>query len=355
MNLFMDGNLLSEKISRLLRIVYSSSNKASAAKFASAISSVDPQYLSHRGISLSFPDYRVSTNKDILFGERSMITGKISVPLSVKWVFYGVKPMTLIYGNEQELRSYFSWAVNNKLSALFLPFEFDPETDRSLNGYSNTISYYRAAKTGSGAWRGLLISNDLNLMSLGWIALTFGCDHLLGKLLGYPDCCIDAFDKNWQKAYKYTRGDLSMLSLKQSNEVFHPWSLNIFSRYLGFEFIQHFPCKLNCAASIKLAMKFESCLRYYEPDVLKEYMRHLNTTVLVHKKYGVFFLRIQKVIEKHSTFTIWYDNSSITASGSPSLLLHEIQNSGSFRYDLIENKIYFDKASFPGLVSVFTN
>ncbi len=76
----------------------------------------------------------------------------------------------------------------------------------------------------------------------------FGRD--LGRLLGYPECCIEAF---------VTAGpDASTSSLLRQahhrTRVFH-WPLNVLDPVSPFTLIPHLPCRFDCPASLELAAR----------------------------------------------------------------------------------------------------
>jgi len=47
---------------------------------------------------------------------------------------------------------------------------------------------------------GLLVARDWRQVQLGWLSMLFHWDEFLGLLLGYPECCVAAFPKNWESA-----------------------------------------------------------------------------------------------------------------------------------------------------------
>ncbi len=100
-------------------------------------------------------------------------------------------------------------------------------------------------------------------------------DHLnLGKILGYPDCCIDFFAKNfetesklhndfvipaWKNSIKNTIGDVK--------ESFFPKEINIFVRYFDVALISHCPHSFECAQSLKIAKSRFEMIKKLSPDM----------------------------------------------------------------------------------------
>jgi len=80
-------------------------------------------------------------------------------------------------------------------------------------------------------------------------------DREIGELLGYPQCCIDFFDKYWNQD-KYIDLTWPMVIDTPSNEVILQDVLpenNILLRWLGVRPVSHLPCSFYCAATREIA------------------------------------------------------------------------------------------------------
>lgn len=212
--------------------------------------------------------------------------------LAVRLVLLGVKPMALVHGPEFELVGLARWARRCSLATLLSPSEFVPQVDTGKGGFANLAAARRPAQAGSGAWRGLLVATDWNQVMLGWLSLLYGWDELLGFLLGYPPCCVDAYRQHWPAAATNHEGDVAPLMLGvHSNQAFvgrFDWRANILGRYFGFELIQHFPCRLDCPATISLAQRFERALCQWFPEELALLEKHLTGLVVFTEYDGVY-------------------------------------------------------------------
>ena len=103
---------------------------------------------------------------------------------------------------------------------------------------------------------------------------TDGIDHReIGRMLGYPDCCIDFFNDVWLKD-----GCLDPMSEMALNtdgarvldngaiEVSgHPY-LNRLIRYFGFNIVPFFPCSFKCQEAIGFAKTWFSLMREYDEE-----------------------------------------------------------------------------------------
>jgi hypothetical protein len=191
------------------------------------------------------------------------------VPADIQLLLLGVRPLVLIHGPEAYVSAISAYARARGLQVIFSPFEFVPDTDESLGGYSNRCSELRPARPGSGSWRSLLVSPSSITLSLGWLALCQGWDELLGRLLGYPLCCVRSFITRWPTACSDFDGDVALLLLaEEPSDRSFPWESNVFGRYFGATLLPHFPCHFDCAASLAQARRTELALTMTQPSLL---------------------------------------------------------------------------------------
>lgn len=82
---------------------------------------------------------------------------------------------------------------------------------------------------------------------------TIGNHHELGKLLGYPLCCINYFVK-----------EFSPHNSNPQHLPTTPWT-NITLRDQDIVLLSHFPCHSECSHSVNLAKKYFNLLRIIDP------------------------------------------------------------------------------------------
>src|SRR5262249_49323850 len=148
-------------------------------------------------------------------------------------------------------------------------------------------------RTGSHAWRSLLVAQDWDRVMLGWLCLLFGWDTYLGSLLGYPNCCIEAFALAWPRARATARGDVGWLLIADAASPFvgrFNWSSNVFARYFGYHVTQHFPCRLGCPETLALAQRNLEALLAFEPNAARLLREMLGAAVLVGANGNVALL-----------------------------------------------------------------
>jgi hypothetical protein len=261
--------------------------------------------------------YRVSAHLDpnTLFGLPSAAPRTAAVPIEARLVMYGAKPLALLHGTEIDMSAVAHWARERGLSALMSPKEFTPIADPCKAGYSNLASEMRPAQAGSGAWRGLLVAGDSSHAMLGWLCLLFGWDEFLGGLLGYPECCANAFARNWPRLRDHFEGDGATALAEQADPlaVYEPGT-NIFLRYFGIRTVEHFPCRLDCEPTLRMAESILGTLASFEPDTAQDWARMLGSTVLFTPHDGVFVLRDTEADANVDRVECRYDPSRVLAS-----------------------------------------
>lgn len=253
---------------------------------------------------------------ETLFGPESTRRFSGDLPLEVRLVSYGLKPMALIHAPAGEAGELLRRCEESSLHAIVGPFAFDADGDRAAGGYVNVAANQRPATPDLNGWRGLLVARDVRQLKLGWLSLLFQWDEFLGQLLGYPDCCVRAFRKNWEAACSDFNGEVGAVLLAQDRGPIHAahCCMNIFARYFGFHLTEHFPCSFGCEATARLGERLLNGLRRYEPAFAAELARMLSAPVLYAGKEGTYLfpdaawrdgaLRFSRVLSSVSDSTV---------------------------------------------------
>ena len=196
--------------------------------------------------------------------------------------------------------------------------QWQPQQDQGKGGYSNLTTAHQPAEAGSGAWRSLVVSADEDLAIVAWLSLHFHWDALLGRALGYPDCCITAFEQRWPVAVDRHQGDLAPMTLAASGSGPYDWRVNILARYFGATLIQHFPCHFECAASTAMASRLALGLGALEPDYLDAIRVLMQAPVLYTEEAGIALLPGAQVSAAKKGVQLHYDPSRLlcTVTGS---------------------------------------
>jgi hypothetical protein len=87
-------------------------------------------------------------------------------------------------------------------------------------------------------------------------------DHLeFGRLLGYPGCCIDFFEKsnNWNRTNSYAEA-------YRNTTCRFDCRTNCFGKNLGYSLNFHLPCRFDCSDTVRLSSDLFNFLKYIEPE-----------------------------------------------------------------------------------------
>lgn len=206
---------------------------------------------------------------DVLLTHGQLFGLQLSPPiaepgLELRLLSYGLKPLVLVHGSNDELSATLAWAEGRGFTALLSAYEWDRGVDKGKGGYSNLATNMRRATGDAQAWRSMLVGADEDTTVLGWLALSLGWDELLGRLLGYPACCASAFARRWTLAVESHQGDVVTSCIDDSGPGPHDWRVNNLGRYFGVELIQHFPCSFGCAPSRAAAARAAATLAEWE-------------------------------------------------------------------------------------------
>ena len=92
-------------------------------------------------------------------------------------------------------------------------------------------------------------------------AIDAGDDRTMGRLLGFPDCCIAFFrktwvddgcvDTTWAMAANGGRVDDSGRLIEIDADA--PFQANILWRWMGVRAVPHLPCSFDCQATVDFA------------------------------------------------------------------------------------------------------
>lgn len=287
------------------------------------------QKFSNHSIDLNLKKrkFNVPLSKNFLFGGHHNFAIS-DLPLEARLVIYGQKPMALINGTRDQLLARRNYLTSIGISCVFSPYEFIPNLDIGKGGYSNTTNDVRITTEDSFFFKTLLISRNENIIILGWLAVFFGWDVVLGHLLGFPNCCIKFFQKVWKKAKKENQGDVSVEIIKQSKRAKHSWYLNIFGRYFDHSLIHHFPCSFDCKNTQKISERFFGTLSTYEPEISKKLESFLQCPVVYSEKNGVFLFPSGRIFKKKNKLELKY-NPSLVKCTSEGPLCSSIQSTNT--------------------------
>lgn len=274
-------------------------------------------------------------------------------PLELRLVAYGAKPAALVHGAEADLTSMIDWAERRGMAAILGPYEWDHQSDDGKGGYTNVSDFQRRARAGSHAMRSAVIAADEDRAVLAWACLAFNWDDFLGILLGYPTCCVAAFDERWQFACEHHQGDLAAPTLMASGAPPYDWRVNIFGRYFGSEIIQHFPCRLDCDATLMQAARTSRILETFEPGLVADLRNVLCAPAIYTERDGVALLPGGRVSRENGATVIVYDADLAFLTDPAGALARPVWRGSRVLIDA-DNTATIDGAAIDGHIAWFS-
>jgi len=295
----------------------------------------------------------------VLFGAASRVRNgpTESLPIEVREVAYGLKPMALIHGAVEQVDALIPQARELNLHVMLSPYEFSPEADETAGGYVNLACGKRPATARSGAWRGALVARDWRQVQLGWLSLLFGWDTFLGTLLGYPPCCARAYAENWPVVAAEYRGEYGALLAARADTntgpaiVIQPShrGMNVFARYFGVHVLEHFPCDFHCEATHRLAERMFAGLSELEPSSTAQLIHALGLPILQVDGEGAFLF--EQATWDAERAILEYEPSAIRPSNASSALHQVLQDVDRLR--IFEAGIHAGDRRLAGHLFVF--
>jgi hypothetical protein len=235
-------------------------------------------------------------------------------PFELRLLWYGAKDTVLLLGASAQLRVLGATAVKRGYHALLTPYSWTPVREPAKGGYSNLMHCASLKNTGVETRRGLVIARSENDLALAWLSSTLRWDSLLGRVLGYPSCCVRSFCERWPEAQARHTGDLIPLVIKSSGPGPFDWRTNVLGRYFNRCLLQHFPCTFGCRPSIELAELTLRHLNIKEPVLANSIKRLMCAPVIYTEQAGIFSFPQAEVDLCDGEWGMRYDPKHIIAS-----------------------------------------
>lgn len=286
-----------------------------------------------------FPDdfseaYKLSYTEAFQKCDKQLISGNIEIELLKAYA----KPSIRLVSSQSEIPNLIKYCRENSMELLFSPFTFHQKRDKSLN-YSNMILEFESFSSSNNDDVFIYIAHDIPAIFTLWIAELLGDHSAVGKMLGYPSCCIDFYVKNIELASKLYSGDFSILSFSSRKLLrvyanFPIWTNNLI-RFFENSLISHFPCSYNCPKTVALAKKYRKVLAKSTIIDVEGIIESMKTLILYSQQEGV--LRFMDFYIKDKTIT--YNPCEIKTTNEESALYKKIRSGNKITFDQNEKKI----------------
>ena len=109
----------------------------------------------------------------------------------------------------------------------------------------------------------------------------------LGLLLGYPKCCCEFFEKNFNEK----NADLTLKTLENSDGYEFTFYNNIAARHFDVSLLSHFPHSFECKPSIEIAKNNLKIINKYSKQLAVMFSGILQGVVVYTLEEGIFLLR----------------------------------------------------------------
>jgi len=200
--------------------------------------------------------------------------------LDILYVLENLKPVSRIIIKEDNLNKLLK---KHKLKSTISDFRIKKIVNNNL--YSD--KGIKNLKEGSSF---LYISKNKKLAEQAKEAEEDNNHKKLGKLLGYPNCCIKFFEDNFPIESKKSN-DYTLATLRNSTSFILPFQNNITLRHMDLALISHFPCSFHCKHSIKIAEKNLKTIEKHSKEIAAIMGGMLQGAVIYTKDQGIFALR----------------------------------------------------------------
>lgn len=206
-------------------------------------------------------------------------------------VIHGLRNTTTASINPNDLDTVQQNFARNGL--IYLPL-------RRVGQYEGFSSYHPPAEDGKPWHYYGVVSNSIDEANEFANADDTGDHKTIGRLLGYPKCCIDTFFHNWSKGYtdqvwqqaqqegpeNIRSSDDNCIRIKNVH-----WQSNTILKYFSMGPLFHTKCSINCKSSSEMAERIIDLANKLQLEGLKELEMFLRMPMEWDASKGIAFIR----------------------------------------------------------------
>lgn len=190
--------------------------------------------------------------------------------LQLFYVCENVKPLVRLNIYEDQLEFYKMFCIHNSLFYRVSDYKVAEKDGRV--GYTSKKDW--VSRDSVAGFHYIYITKDPAMLKIDFDILS---DYSFGELLGYPKCCLCAYDANAEKVRK-NNIDFTALAIDSLQPA--PFYVNTLIRYFRYAFIQHFPCSIECNESLETGKTLYNLLLNKYPHIAHEFKQHLASFVI---------------------------------------------------------------------------
>jgi hypothetical protein len=153
----------------------------------------------------------------------------------------------------------------------------------------------------------------------------FGDEGEFGINLGIPQCCVDFYLRNQEKAYQ-KQNDFVPLVLNNTKELhsFNYWN-NYVSQYFGYSLLSFFPCSFNCDKAAIMAQNTYELMSTILPDQAEKIIHFQKQPILYSEYRGIYMFEGCKTIENKIFITNCILHSTLTPKSKTHLFVSDLR------------------------------
>ncbi len=205
--------------------------------------------------------------------------------LEVLYAIEGAKPCARILVFEEELEKVVNFSGENGLHCAVSDFKVVKQNIQS-EFYSDKSVKIARNDSRKGYFFAYL-SKNRETAEKAKLMETENRHKELGLLLGYPKCCCEFFEKNFNE--KNT--DLTLKTLENSNGYEFPFYTNTAARHFDVSLLSHFPHNFQCKPSIGIAKNNLKIIQKHSGQLAVMFSGILQGVVVYTMNEGIFLLR----------------------------------------------------------------
>jgi len=205
--------------------------------------------------------------------------------LEVLYVIEDAKPCARILIFEDELHKVIDFLKDKRINAAISNFKVVKQSTQSEFYSDKSIKIPKdSAQKG---YFFVYLSKSKETAEKAKLAEESNNHKELGLLLGYPKCCCEFFEKNFNEK----NADLTLKTLENSDGYEFTFYNNIAARHFDVSLLSHFPHSFECKPSIEIAKNNLKIINKYSKQLAVMFSGILQGVVVYTLEEGIFLLR----------------------------------------------------------------
>ncbi len=216
-----------------------------------------------------------------IFEELYEVTGSRVSSLEFLYLLSGIKDVSRLTMRSSHITLFSDLCKRNNLSFLFSEESY---TVPVASSYRNSLD--KTTESLGFCYKEVYISRTVNKVH-DLKEAAANCDHRhVGRILGYPDCCIDFF-MSWLALGQLNNMDFSTFASSDGKE--YPYRVNVFSKEFDACYLSHFPCSLNCVDSLNQAKERMLFVKNNLPNIESMFIKKMKSCVAYSSRFGTIY------------------------------------------------------------------